>query len=146
MVTQLRPAGQDKFYSPQRDIAYIGAHVLSVAMRAADKENREDWYQKFLDDNNIDEDALDAAAHLFFKGAVTVIEMEHPVVAMENSGFAMLPGAEQLAIYGKVGQVFLAALWSGIKDVSSPESDPPATITDMLRDIETAIREKTDGA
>ena len=64
-----------------------------------------------------------------------IVTATDPPTAMDETGFSSLPHPVQLAIYCKLGQVLLAAVWSGVKDVSKPDSDPPVTIEELLEDV-----------
>ena len=132
---------RDAFYSPARDLAYIGPEIIKRAMSSLDG-TIEPWLAEFLVTNNVTIDTLiETKAPLKFATAVNqIIKAASPVDAVEASGFAELPAAIQLLIYARIGQVMLAATWSCVKDVSAPDSSPPAAIEDILQAAEDALK------
>jgi len=132
---------RDPFYSPERDIAHIGPSLAYGAMVALEEEHWEPWLREFLEDNGVTyEDLVVTEAPKQFASALNqIIKLENPVVAMEKAGFDQLAPAIQMLFYARLGQVCLAAIWAGVKDVSQADDEPPATIRELLEDVEHAM-------
>lgn len=135
---------RDAFYSPQRDLAYVGPEIIKRAMQALREELWEPWLAEFLHSLDITEQTLiDTEAPRKLAEAVnSIIKAKTPPAALETSGFDKLPAAVQLLFYARIGQVLLAATWSAVKDVSAPDSAPPATLQDILDAVEDALPEQ----
>jgi len=131
-----RAGGRDPWYAPERDLAHIGASLPRAAMAAMEEEWWEPWFKQYMTDQRLCYDDLPAAARCFGRAMTQIIHAKDPVVALEESGFTKLPPAIQMIFYTRLGQCFLAAIWSGVKDIRRPESDPPAEISELLEDIE----------
>ena len=140
MVLQWRPPAGDGasrlFYSPGRDIGYIGPDLMRAAMHALDEQYWEPWFRKYMADHELVHTDLVPAAGMLAQAFNQIIRAENPVVALEASGFADVPPDVQTAFYTKIGQVFLAAVWAGVKDLARPADDPPATFQEMLTQID----------
>jgi hypothetical protein len=132
------------FYSPARDLAYVGPEVVKRAMQALRTESWEPWLKAFLDAHGISEDTLieTEAPRKLALAMNQIIRAETPPKALEDSGFAALSAEIQLLFYARIGQVFLAALWSAVKDTHAPDDTPPPTIEDILAATETALPEQ----
>jgi hypothetical protein len=131
-------AGQrDPFYSPERDVAYIGPNVIHGAMVSIEEKFWEPWLREFMDANGIDYQAVvdSDAPTLMAEALNTIIHTANPVVALEAAGFTKLPHAIQMLFYARIGQCFLASLWASVKDVAKPEDVPPASIQSLLADV-----------
>jgi hypothetical protein len=134
---------RDKYYAPRRDLAHIGMGLSRAAMAALDEEFWEPWFRQFLTDHGVDTPTLVEGAKRYALALMKIIDTANPVVALEESKFSELPPAVQLAFYTKLGQVFLAAIWTGVKDTRKPGSAPPAEVSDLMDDIEKAFGEIT---
>ena len=134
-----RAGNRDPMYNPERDIAHLGAPMLSQACAALDEQWWEPWFQKYCKDNDITETKLAEGAPLLAQACNKIIQAENPVEALEEVGFTDLHPAIQLAFYAKIGQCFLANLWAGIKDISAPEDEPPASIQMLLEMSDTIM-------
>jgi len=132
---------RDPFYSPERDLAHIGPNLAYGAMVSMEEKFWEPWLNDFMADNDVIYDDIVAteAPKKFAQAMNQIIKLENPRVAMEASGFADLPPAIQMLFYARFGQVALAAVWAGVKDVSQPDDLPPATLRDLLEDVEQAM-------
>jgi hypothetical protein len=131
-----RQGVRDPYYSPERDIAYIGMPLVRAAMAALDEQWMEPWFKEFMAQYNLTEDDLGQAAPRFARALEQIIEAENPVVALENVGFHALDPPVQTAFYTKIGQVFLAAIWTGVKDVNSPDSPNPLEVDEIVHSAE----------
>lgn len=155
-----RAGRRDPFYTPERDLAYIGPDLVGGAVRAVDclpfpdsphnpddpkalkRGLEEPWLEQFITDNGITYAELvkSEAPRLLARALNRIIKLEHPPAAMAAVGFDKLPPEIQMLFYCRMGQVFLAAVWAGYKDVSRPDSDPPASFEELLGDVEEAFQ------
>jgi len=150
VVIQRRPLNsraetRDAYYAPERDVAYLGPGLLRHAMLALEEQWWEPWFRQYAEEHGVTAEDLISAAKPFAEGVNKIIRAKDPVVALTESGFTELDPAVQAAFYIKIGQVFLAAVFVGVKDVSRPESDPPADIQDMLNDADEVLRHFSSG-
>lgn len=138
---EARAGQRDPYYSPERDIAHVGPYMAKAAMHALEPQFWEPWLKEFLDEQGITLDTiLESKAPLLLAQAMSrVIKSENPPAAMKEVGFDTLPPAIQLLFYARLGQVYLAAVWAGVKDVGRPDSDPPIAFTELLDDVQTAF-------
>lgn len=135
-----RAGGRDMLYSPERDLAHIGPGLIGQAMLALDEQWQEPWFKDFMAHYSVSEDMLGQGAQVFAKALNRIVALENPVIALEHVGFDKLPPPVQMALYCKIGQVLLAGVWSGVKDISLPESKPPADIEDLLAMSDAVMR------
>jgi len=145
MVMQWAPkAGESperRFYSVQRDIAYIGPPMIKALGYAIEEKFWEPWFRNYMRRNGLTYEDLIEPARKFLQAALRIIHATDPPAALAESGFDAVDPVIQLVFYGKLGQVFLAGVWSGVKDVSRPDSDPPVTFDEMFRDIDEQFTE-----
>jgi hypothetical protein len=130
-----RAGARDPHYSPERDLAHCGTELVRATMYALDEKYYEDWFKEFFDAHDLTEQDLVIACEKFSHAFNKVINISDPPKALAEEGFSSLPYPVQLAFYCKLGQVFLSAIWSAIKDVSRPDSDPPVTIEELVEDV-----------
>lgn len=137
-----RAGRRDPFYTPERDIAHVGPYLLRGAMTAMDPDSWEPWLQEFNAANGITyESIMESKAPLLLAEALNLMIKEvHPPAAMKKVGFDKLSPAMQMLFYARMGQVLLGAIWSGVKDVSRPDADPPVAIEEFLDDVQEAMR------
>ena len=131
-----RAGSRDPWYNPERDLAHIGPPLCKAACVALEEKFWEPWFKEYMEDQGYTVEDLVCAALPFAKGLNKIIGKNDPVVALQESGFSELPPPLQAAFYIKLGQVFLAAVWGGVKDISRPDSDPPAEMQELLNEIE----------
>lgn len=111
-------------------------------MKSLNEDCWEPWLKEYLAQVGITVDTLiETEAPLKLAHTLNKIITHSLQEALKASGFEEIPAAIQLLIYARIGQLLLAALWSGIKDVHAPDSDPPATIASLLSEIETQLSE-----
>jgi len=136
-----RAGRRDPYYSPERDFAHVGPYLLRGAMLAMDEESWEPWLQEFNAANDITvETIMESKAPIILAQAMNlIIKSATPPAAMEEVGFDKLSPAMQMLFYSRLGQVLLAAIWAGVKDVSRPDSDPPIAIEEFLDDVNEAM-------
>ena len=130
-----RAGARDPFYTIERDLAYVGTDLVRAAMHALDEKYYEDWFKEFFAEKGLTEEDLVQGVDKFSQAFNKIITAQNPPQAMDESGFSSLPAPVQMAFYCKLGQVLLAAVWSGAKDVAKPDSDPPVTIEELLEDV-----------
>jgi len=135
---EARAGARDPYYNPERDVAHIGPSIARAAMAAMEEKWWEPWFKEYMESQGLSyQSMLETRAPLLFGKALTqVIRAKDPVVALKESGFADLPPAIQMIFYTRIGQCFLAAIWSGVKDVARPESDPPIAWAEIIDEIE----------
>lgn len=130
-----RAGARDPFYTIERDLAYVGSDLVRAAMHALDEQYYEEWFKQFFVEHGLTEEDLVVGVSKFAQAFNKVITLTDPPAAMDESGFSDLPYPVQMAFYCKLGQVLLAAIWSAVKDVAKPDSDPPVTIEELLEDV-----------
>lgn len=155
-----RAGRRDPYYTPERDLAHVGQFLVAGAVRAVDclpfpdsphnpddqnavkAELQEPWLTQFITENGLTYQAIiDSKAPLLLAQALNlIVKSEHPPAAMKEVGFDQLPAAMQMLFYCRLGQVFLAAVWAGIKDVSRADSDPPASFEELLDSVNEAFQ------
>jgi hypothetical protein len=136
---EVRPERRTPFYNPERDIGYIGMGLVRASVFAHDAKFQEPWYKQFLEDHGLTEDDIDQGLMKLAEACRQIIDAPNPPAALDAVGFSALPPAVQLAIYGKLGQVFLAATWGGVKDVKDFQSGTPAEVLELADTIEAFI-------
>jgi hypothetical protein len=102
----------------------------------------EPWLKDFLATQNVTEELLvivEAPQRL--AKLVNLVNKEELHNAIDKTAFDKLPAAIQLLFYARIGQVFLAAMWSAVRDVNAPDSDPPATLADIMAMVENQLPE-----
>jgi hypothetical protein len=137
MVLQLRKKEhvniRDRFYSPERDIAHIGPGVMKLAMALIGDDRREPWLDEFMEANNVSLDDLGVAAEKLARACNRIMSRQSPKTALDDVGFFTdLPTPVIMIIFAKLGQSFFGAIWAGIKDVNTADSEPPADIQDLI--------------
>lgn len=124
------------FYCPERDLGHVGYPMVRAAMYAFDEQHWEPWFREFMTANAVSELDLGHAAQKLAKAMSKIITTANPVVALEAEGFAAMPPAVQMAIYTRIGQVFLAAIWEGVKDLTPENGAPPKSHIDIINAVD----------
>jgi putative SOS response-associated peptidase YedK len=125
------------FYSPARDLAYIGPKIVERAMVTLNEENWEPWLKEHLTENGVSVDTIcDTEAPIKLARTLNKIIRLPLQEALKASEFEELPAAIQLLFYARMGQIFLAALWSAVKDTHAPDDAPPSTLASIMADAE----------
>jgi hypothetical protein len=132
-LLQMRPEGGN-FYSPQRDVAWIGPQLCRRGFVALDPRFYEPWFAAFCAQAEVGPEDFEKAALPFAKALNEIIGVADPNDAFRKHGFFELPPAVQLAVFAKIGQVFIGCLYSGVKDVSRPQDKPPTDIAAMVEE------------
>jgi len=145
MVIQWRPkAGETpsrQFYSVARDIGHIGPDLLTAFGHALEETWWEPWFRDYMEEKGLTYEDLVDPARKFLAACLQIIKVANPTEALAASGFDKVDPTIQAAFYTKLGQVFLAAVWAGVKDLARPDSDPPVTFDEMMRDIDARYEE-----
>lgn len=114
-------------------------------MQGLDPDRQEEWVQIFLKDQKIDNDMLvRAAAVLATYMNQTMLDPQHknPYDALNSAGFFNLPPAVQTIVCAKLGQVFMSAFFSAMRDITRDPSDPPLdtkAIAQVAADLQTRL-------
>ena len=128
---------RNAYYSPARDIAYCGPIIVERAMKALNEECWEPWLKEHLAHDGITVDTIiETEAPLKMARTLNKIISHSLQDALQESEFTLLPAGIQMLFYARIGQLLLAALFCGVKDVNAPEDDPPATIQSLLAETE----------
>jgi len=154
---EARAGRRDPYYTPERDMAHVGPQMVAGAVRAVDCLSfpdsphgeaylnaglKEPWLREFIEQNGLTYQAIiDSEAPLKLGKALNLImTSEHPPAAMDVTGFSKLPAAMQMLFYARIGQVFLAGVWAGVKDVGQLDSAPPVSFEEFLDDVNDAFQ------
>lgn len=130
---RLNPS-DDRFYSPDRDLAYCAPHLIHRAMCGLDYEAQEPWIRAYLADHNISNDALADAARAiatYMNHALMDPAHKEPFFALEAAGFFKLDPKVQHVVLAKMGQILLSASFTCIRDVTRQPNDPPFKTTEI---------------
>lgn len=129
MGIQMRlSANDERFYSPDRDLAYCSPHLVHRAMLGLNPENQEHWIRAFIEENNIPPEQLVEAARAladYMNKALTDPQYKQPFEALQAVGFFNLDPKTSCIVCAKLGQVFLSAIFSSIRDVTRDPKAPP---------------------
>jgi len=145
---EARAGARDPFYNPERDIAHLGPNLLRGAMVSCEETYWEPWLKQFMLEQGISyQTIVDTNAPVILARAFNrIVRAENPKVALEAEGFHELPSAIQMLFYTRIGQVCLAMIWAGVKDVSKPDDAPPATVVSLLTDVEDGFKTFLEGS
>jgi hypothetical protein len=129
------------YYSPNRDLAHIGAGLVKGAMISLEEKHWEPWLVDYMRESGVTyQDLIDTKAPLIFAKALNrIMQLESPADALEAEGFTELPPAIQLLFHARLGQVTLCAIFSAVKDVGEEDSAPPLTIQHLFDDVNEAF-------
>lgn len=140
-----RAGRRDPMYTPERDGAHIGPDIVRWAVQSLEEDRWEPWLKDFMAKNNITYDTLveSEASRKIALALNQIIRGKWAVDSLEESGFASMPAEIQLIMFARIGQAFLSFVWAAVKDVSSPEDEPPITFQDLLSHVEESFRKLT---
>lgn len=133
------PNLRDAHYSPQRDLAHVGIPIMRSGIVSLEPRFWEEWFTKFLYENELDKNDLAQGALLLIKAMELIVKTKNPPEALAQVGFDQLRPDIQAAVYARMGQVLLASVWESVKDVSSPESAPPLSINDLCAAVDDVL-------
>lgn len=143
-MLQFRPQpgyakSNDPYYNPQRDIAYLGPELIYRAVGAAlDAADKEEWYKQLLNHYGLSKQALEQI------GPTVVNLISHLHLdfndALKSSGFDSLPIAAKVAFYVKMGQLLLASIHHGIRQVTDIHDPSPKSIQRLAKKIDETMK------
>jgi hypothetical protein len=123
-------------YNPERDYAYITPTLMVRAIENLDESARTEEAKQWYVAENISQDeivaiasALAAAQRDFVNGADPVQSFEQ---ALNRRDFFNFRYPVRLALFAAIGEVFCAAWFKGVREVSAVGEDSPAA-TGMAR-------------
>jgi hypothetical protein len=128
---EIRALERQAMYNPQRDLAYVGRGMLKQAMIAMDEKWWEPWFRQYMSDHGLVYADLVPAAEKWAGVLNDIIRTKDLGESLKEHGFDTLPAPIQAAFYIRMGQVLLAGIWTGVKDVSQPDTAPPADLQDI---------------
>lgn len=135
MPVQMRLNASDtRLYNPDRDLAYCSPHLVHRAMLGLDPTNQEEWVLQYINKNKLNEDVLVQSAKVlasYMNEAMLDPKYSHPFQALKSVGFFDLPKEAQVLVCAKIGQVFLSAIFSSIRDVTRNPTEPPINARKM---------------
>lgn len=126
---------------PERDIAHCGPEILKMAVHSLDGAYHEPWFTAAMQKFDVTNDEINVGIHRFGTLCNLIITAKDPAVAARESGFDKCSPGVQTAIYTRVGQHFMGALFMAVQEVSGPVALPPRPIM-ALQDEITAISRK----
>jgi hypothetical protein len=123
-------------YNPERDYAYVTPTLMVRAIENLDPAARASDAAKWYEENNISQDeivkiseALAAAQRDFVNSADPVRTLEQ---ALNRRDFFAFRYPVRLALFASIGEVFCAAWFKGVREVSAIGEESPAA-TGMAR-------------
>ena len=137
MGMQLRPVHpptgmRDPFYSPARDLAHVGPKLCALAVESLEDEWREDWFSEYLDFRAVTDEKLADGVKKLASALNNITDPNKSFEeAMQESGFSGLSDAVRIALYIRLGQILLSAIWSAVRDSYAADSEPPAEIAEI---------------
>ncbi len=129
MPIQMRLSpNDDRFYSPDRDLAYCSPHLIHRALLGLDPEKQEPWVTQFIYENGVSNDELLKAgvclAEYMNKSLADPVNKD-PYEALQAAGFFNLSAETQCIVCAKIGQVFLSAIFTSLRDIIRDPKDLP---------------------
>lgn len=122
---QIRPTTNStdkRFYNPDRDIAYLGSHLLAKAVSSVTSENLSPWQKELLSKYGLSQNDLCNAAARFVDAFDLLMKApsDYPDIAaaFQKSGYFDTPKAAQHIIEAKIGQYTCGAFLHGVKDIT----------------------------
>lgn len=135
-VLQVREKGAGKdnrFYNPNRDIAWLYAPAMKEAIFALDECNWTSGIRAIIEATGITEDDISEAVAALVKAHVlftNVRSVSTPEDALVTAGFFQCKPAARYLITGRLGEVMLGGFFVAVRDVTHAGQEPP-----MSRDI-----------
>ena len=94
---QAKADTRDGWYSPQRDMAYLGPNIMAGAIVSLDERYHEEWFRKFLVQAGVAPIDLGQAAVAMSQAMMKIVDATDPPTALAETGFTKLPAAAQAA-------------------------------------------------
>lgn len=136
-MIQIRPIGIPGavFYSPARDVAYVGfdAIVYAVVNLGNELDNMPQWLSDYLQRNNIDKEVLRESLQKFTD---SIYELCHNERTMDNHSFVSVPFEIQAVIMHYVARVFVGMTvdgWKQAHEMPVESIDKDAFFRDSLK-------------
>ena len=126
-----RAGTRDPYYTPERDLAYIGPELVYQAIASLEPD-ADSIFRKFISEHEIAETDVESAVRLFAKMCAEVISEKDPDTAAKQVRFDEVDLDLRIVILSALGAIALGAIWSGVKDVNTPDAEPPAAIEDLV--------------
>lgn len=136
---------RDPYYSPERDLAYIGPPMIHRSLEFLEKTPETFRALKdFIDTEGLSEEEIVEGVKAYAKLCAEVIDQKDPATAMAETGFDQVPPKVQMVLLACLGFMALGAIWSGVKDVNVPGAEPPAEMSELLEQAVISLRERSD--
>lgn len=130
--TQVRDPGDGRWYSPDRDIAYLGPELIRRAFELGDVDTlRQDpnYAQLLAGVSVAGEEELKANVEAAAKALATGVNVcwrGSPVGPDDAFGeFASVPGPAGQIFLLRLGELLLGAIFTALQDVTPVDSSPP---------------------
>jgi hypothetical protein len=111
----------DRFFSPDRDLAYCAPHLVHRAIHGLDPMRQEPWIRDYLLQQKIEDEQLVEGARVIAEYMNKTLKdpvHKEPYEALDAAGFFKLPPNVQHIVLAKLGQVFLSAIFPSIRDIT----------------------------
>ena len=139
-MLQFRPQpgharSNDPLYNPQRDVAYLGPRLIAMAIEYAFKSaETEEWFKQFLNHYGLSRQVLEPLG----PAVLNLISSIHQDFgqALKTSGFSSLPVAAQVAFYTKMGQLLLASIHHGLRQITDINETHPKSVKKLAAKID----------
>ena len=132
----------ERFFSPDRDLAYCTPHLVYRAMVGLDPGKRESWIDSYLQKNNISEEELAKGAECladYLNRSVLDPQYKQPFEALEASKFFDVAFDVQTLILAKIGQVYMSGFFTSIRDVTRTPDKPAADMTKLSEEAKRLV-------
>lgn len=139
MPLQMRPknaSADAPMYAPARDLAHCFPSLVRQAIYGLNDIALEDWFKDYLKTNAVSQNDLCAVAESVAKTLANYTDTKYksPMDALLASGFYDTPPVAQAAFCIKLGQAFLGAYFTAVRDILKYDDPAPAEIVDLARD------------
>jgi hypothetical protein len=122
-------------YNPERDYAYITPTLMRIAIEHMERpapEEYGDWEEFWVADNGTNSDAVNAAAVALAKAQRDFVNGAEPVAsladALNRHEWSTVPYAARMLLLASIGEVFLAAWFTAVREVSIVGEESPAQL------------------
>jgi len=139
MTLQLRPkdAGPNApMYAPARDLAHCFPSLARQAVYGLADIALEDWFKDYLKENLVTQEDLCTMAVAVAKAINNYADTKYknPMEALMAAGFYDTKPVAQAAFCIKLGQAFLGAYFTAMRDVLRQEDGPPISVQKLVED------------
>jgi len=131
---QMRPREGNpdrRFYSPNRDIAYIYISMCKEALKGLDVSRWEDWFGDYLRLTKTTPEQIGEGAKRFAEAHNLFTKTDQitvPTEALRAAGFYQLPYPVQIGIFARLGFITMGTYFMGIRDVTEYNGVPPVQL------------------